>query len=128
GLSVPTAAIEKACGWLIRTQDPSGAWGYQGQDPGNFNQRINQMEIRPSLAAAGLGSLYICADALGAGAADQSAAGGQPPALKPVLKDEPKSRYGNRSAIDPKLIRRAMSDGNKWFDRHYTIEPEQFKH
>src|SRR5262245_1375631 len=27
GLEVPTTVIEKACGWLLRTQDPSGAWG-----------------------------------------------------------------------------------------------------
>src|SRR4029078_3867656 len=38
GLDVPMSAIEKDCGWLLRTQDPSGAWGYQGKDPGKNNQ------------------------------------------------------------------------------------------
>lgn len=64
GLDVPTAAIEKTCNWLLRTQDPTGAWGYQGNDPGNF-ERVTQSEIKPALVAAGLGSLYICSDLLG---------------------------------------------------------------
>ena len=33
----PRGAIERACGWLLRTQDPSGGWGYQGQDPGRLS-------------------------------------------------------------------------------------------
>src|SRR5262245_8202917 len=48
GLDVPAASFERICNWFLRTQDPSGAWGYQGQDPGKF-ERVNQMEIRPSL-------------------------------------------------------------------------------
>ena len=44
----------------MRTQDPSGAWGYQGNDPGSF-KLVEQQEIRHSMGA-GLGSLYICAD------------------------------------------------------------------
>ena len=64
GLRVPEASIERTCAWLLRTQDPTGAWGYQGRDPGSY-QRVSQDEVRPSTAAAGLGSLYISADMLG---------------------------------------------------------------
>jgi hypothetical protein len=129
GIEVPTSAIEKTCGWLMRTQDPSGGWGYQGQDPGNV-QRVNQTEIRPALAAAGLGSLYICADLLGVYEIEQTAREeGLPPALKPVGKDEaPKRRNPAAGTLDPKLIRRAMSDGNKWFDRNFTLESEGYTH
>ena len=48
------------CGCRI----PSGGWGYQGNDPGTFT-RVAQMPLRPSLWAAGLGSLYVLADFLG---------------------------------------------------------------
>ena len=57
-------AIRRVTNWLLRTQDPTGAWGYQGNDPGNF-QRVKQTEVRHSLAAAGVGSLYICSGMLG---------------------------------------------------------------
>ena len=64
-LSVPDDMIAGACNWLVRTQDPSGAWGYQGKDPGvGSKQRLPQTEIRSSLCAAGLGSTYICGDLL----------------------------------------------------------------
>lgn len=35
GFVVPIDSIERVCGWLMRTQDPSGGWSYQGTDPGN---------------------------------------------------------------------------------------------
>jgi hypothetical protein len=127
GLNVPPSAIEKACGWLLRTQDLTGAWGYQGQDPGNY-QRVNQTEIRPALAAAGLGSLYICADALGVTDLEDQKQSGLPAALKPVGKEESKKGRGSGSGIDRTLVRRALADGNRWFDKNYTLESENFTH
>ena len=129
GYTVPPSALEKACAWLIRTQDPSGAWGYKGQDPGSLGQRVPQSEIRPALAAAGLGSVFICADALGVRRIEPS--GGEnakPSALKPIASAEPKAATPESRAIDPKLIRRAMADGNNWFDRNFTLESEGYTH
>ena len=34
GFVVPIESTEKVCLWLMRTQDPTGGWGYQGKDPG----------------------------------------------------------------------------------------------
>ena len=34
GFVVPVDSIERVLMWLMRTQDPSGGWGYQGVDPG----------------------------------------------------------------------------------------------
>lgn len=127
GLSVLPTTLEKTCGWLVRTQDPSGAWQYKGDDPGNY-QRIQQPEIRVSLVAAGLGSLYICADALGIGSIDQPAAEGQPAALKPVQGEGARPNPPGKINIDAKLIRRAMADGNKWFEQNFTVEPPQYRH
>ena len=122
GIEVPPEAFEKACGWLIRTQDPTGAWGYQGEDSGNLQQRVNQSEIRPALAAAGLGSLYICADVLAPTETKPATSEGPalPAALKPVEEAKAKRRPSN--AIDVKFIRRAMDDGNQWFVKNYTLE------
>src|SRR5262245_26352209 len=116
------------CGWLLRTQDPSGAWGYQGNDPGNYN-RVNQNEIRPALVAAGLGSLYICADILKiAEAKPPEEKPAVPSALKPVgdpLEQKPQTRA---SALDIKIVRQALNDGNAWFRQHFTLESESYTH
>jgi len=123
GHAVPNTAIEKDCTWLLRTQDPSGAWGYQGQDPGHFN-RVPQSEIRPALVAAGLGSLYMTADTLGLLQTKREKADSRlPPALKRV--GDPLADIEKRtSTIDARLVRRAVADGNRWFGSHYTMESE----
>ncbi|HMC12415.1 MAG TPA: prenyltransferase/squalene oxidase repeat-containing protein, partial [Pirellulaceae bacterium] len=130
GIDVPVNVIERICNWLLRTQDPSGAWGYQGVDPGHY-RRVNQAEVRPALAAAGLGSLFICADILAANeikAPAERTGTGMPSALKPVGDPlETKSRPSGIT-VDSKLIRQALNDGNYWFARHYTLESEGHTH
>ncbi|MDX1948161.1 MAG: prenyltransferase/squalene oxidase repeat-containing protein [Pirellulaceae bacterium] len=124
GFNIPMDRVERLCGWLLRTQDPSGAWGYQGVDPGNGN-RVPQSDIRPSLVAAGLGSLYICADLLGiTDVKKQVAESGVPAALRPIDSAAPADtakRFVTR-AIDHTAVRRAMADGNQWFVRNPAIE------
>ena len=72
---IKTETIVNACSWLLRTQDPSGAWGYQeAADPGIGNfVRTSQATNKEngtnyvgehSVAACGLGSLYITAGLL----------------------------------------------------------------
>jgi hypothetical protein len=121
GLDVPNTAIEKVCAFLIRTQDPSGAWGYQGNDPGKF-QRVEQTDIKPSLAAAGLGALYISADLLGI---TSKAAPGQPEGALPAavkLVEDPQQPRRRRAyvtkAIDHALARRALADGDAWLQKN----------
>jgi hypothetical protein len=66
-MDVPIERIEGVAGWLMRTQDPSGGWGYQGKDPGSL-VRVPQGDpsspVSPTLAAAGGGALYMAADLL----------------------------------------------------------------
>jgi hypothetical protein len=128
GIEVPQQTLEKAFGWLLRTQDPTGAWGYTGVDPGNF-QRTNQNEIKPALAAAGLGSVYICADLLGAHETKPpSEAPVVPAALRPVEEQSKAKRITPSQTIDPKIVRKAMDDGNQWFARNYTLESPSYTH
>ena len=123
GFEIPMDRVELLCGWLLRTQDPSGAWGYQANDPGN-STRVVQSEIRPSLVAAGLGSLYICADLLGLNTMQQANSGNElPPALRIV--DNPAVKMPKRfvtKAIDGAAARRAMADGNQWFQRNPSVQ------
>jgi len=128
GIEVQLSAIERICAWLLRTQDPSGGWGYWGQDPGNY-QRVNQSDIKPALVAAGLGSLYICADMLGVNevkpASEEPAV---PSALRPVGGPLTTTRRPVARVIDPRLVKKAQTDGNYWFTRHYTMESEGHTH
>jgi hypothetical protein len=131
GLDVPQPVVERLCAYLMRTQDPSGAWGYQSTDPGNYT-RVNQNDVRHSLAAAGLGSLYICADMLKIhGHQEAKPENGLPPALRVV---ESKAEADKRKAksrskvIDGELLRRFAGDGNAWFDRHFKVQTQEYNH
>ncbi|HZN32920.1 MAG TPA: hypothetical protein VFB80_03845 [Pirellulaceae bacterium] len=133
GIDVPNTAIEKACGWLLRTQDPYGAWGYQGEDPGKY-QRVPQNEVRASLGAAGLGALYISCEFLGITTAPVTAAGEAAPALPAALKvvedAQPVARrktYVTR-VIDHALARRAMTDGDNWMQKNLHGDAGQWFH
>ena len=134
GLDVPNGAVEKVCAYLLRVQDPSGAWGYQGVDPGRF-QRVAQDEVRPSLAAAGLGALYISADMLGVtGKAPQGAADADesalPAALRPAGEQQPQPRRRTyvTKAFDHAIARRGMSDGDAWLKKQKLANQAQWFH
>ena len=128
GISVPQQNVEKLCGWLMRTQDPSGGWGYHGNDPGSMS-RVAQNEVRPSLVAAGLGSVYICADLLGIVDPKEKRTGSDlPPVLQEVQEKTGKKKRGApiSRVIDAGALRRSMADGNQWFDRNFTVKTEQW--
>lgn len=124
---VPTQAVEKACLWLLRTQDPGGGWGYKGQEA-PLGQRLAQTEIRPSLVAAAMGSLYVCGDLLALrGLSEQPPAEEKlPPALKPVAESTPAPRRPASRAIDRQLYQRALDDGHRWLARNYTLTSEGY--
>jgi hypothetical protein len=140
GITVSDSMVTGVCNWLVRTQDPSGAWGYQGREPGpEDNPRVRQSEIRPSLCAAGLGSTYICGDLLGLKVGSRSRRGvrivdgDQEDRLPPALKAVSAGRSGARSRpIEPagrvnlEAWQRAVSDGKRWFRQNYTISPQRW--
>lgn len=128
GLEVPQENVEKLCGWLLRTQDPAGGFGYHPPDPGNMTRQA-QPDVRPSLVAAGLGSVYITADLLGiTDPKEDPKNSGIPPVLKEVEQKQGKTKRQNRAAkvIDPAAVRRAMADGNAWFAKNFTVTPESW--
>jgi hypothetical protein len=64
GIAPAVESVEAGANWLLRTQDPSGGWGYQGQDPGSFTLQ-KQDRTTLSMLSAGLGSTLIFANVLG---------------------------------------------------------------
>ncbi len=117
GFRVARPAIEEALVWLLKTQDPSGQYGYQGRPSDTFKP-VAQSEMKPSMTAAGMGSLYITADLLGlVERANRSS--DLPPALKEV-QDRPAEKA--RTKIDPAVLQAAFARGNRWMDAN--LQPE----
>ncbi len=63
GFAIDYPGVKRAIEWLLRVQDVSGGWPYQGKDPGNSG-RIKQSGVSPSMAVAGGSALLIAADIL----------------------------------------------------------------
>ncbi len=122
GFTVPQPMIEGLTEWLLRTQDPSGGYGYQGNVSPSW-QPVPQSQIRLSLTAAGLGSLYICADLLGFAERAPQREEGIPSALQEVREEEPADRR-IQTRIDPALIRAAQRRGNQWMAHNFQAADE----
>jgi|YNPBryunderm2012_1023409.scaffolds.fasta_scaffold02557_1 hypothetical protein len=118
GFRVPDVAIEDALLWLLKTQDPSGQYGYQGRVAATVKNLEKQSGCKPSMTAAGMGSLYIAADLLGLiERVDRPS--DLPPALKEV-RERPTTKQ--REKIDPTALRAALARGNQWMDTN--LDPE----
>ncbi len=95
-------AVNNVLGWLVRTQDVGGGWGYQALDPGPGQPRKKRRDVRLSLAAGGLGSVYICADLLGAGDRLKTVSPVEaklPAAFRQVGEEDQKKRRGAAQSI-----------------------------
>ncbi len=116
GLKIPEASIAKAANWLLRTQDPSGAWGYQGRDAGSF-QLVAQEGKRASMGAGGLGSVLLAAHMLGLATAEPAQhTGDVPRALVPYLDPEraQPTQVNATQLVDRRVLREAIARGKKW--------------
>ncbi len=126
GFNVPQSMVEGLAEWLLRTQDPGGGYGYQGKVSPNW-QPVPQSSVRLSLTAAGLGSLYICADLLGLADQAPQQEEGIPAALREVRDDAPAARKP-KTRIDPGLIRAAQRRGNQWIAKNFEVDTKQWTH
>jgi hypothetical protein len=91
---------------------------------------VKQDEIRPSMAAAGLASVFVCADHFNLNSPQEkkSERAGLPSALKPV-KGQQEQRSGQKPAsVDTARVKNAMALGNRWFDRNFTSKPDEWQH
>jgi len=133
GFQIPLKTVEGVTSWLMRTQDVGGGWGYQGIDPGNY-QRTTQSNTTQSLSAAGLGSLYVCADLISiteGRPADKKDEAALPSVLKEVKTvDSAKAKPTRMTSqvIDSSAVRQAMLLGNQWFSKNYGKEAPDWQH
>jgi len=125
GFSVSQSSVERATLWFLKTQDPSGAFGYQGKiaEGGGL---VQQSEIMHSRVAAGMASIYMGAELLGIGekiGAKRARDDGLPPAL--VKQEKPSTGSVGRfnSSLDPNMFRAAMGRGNAWMMKNHTVSP-----
>ncbi|NOZ40942.1 MAG: hypothetical protein GXP24_12060 [Planctomycetes bacterium] len=126
GMAPPVEKVEACANWLLRTQDPTGAWGYQGKDPENF-ERVEQREVTASMLAAGLGSTMIFGNVLGL---TQPGGGGgsrvadlvseAPSALKRAdLKIKKQMRTLSGNGVQRERLLSAISRGQAWYDKNF---------
>jgi hypothetical protein len=125
GFDVPQESIDAVTGWLLRTQDPSGGFGYQGTVAESPLNLVSQQEVKHSMTAAGLGSLYICGKMLRFvdGPEKPPKEKEVPSALKEVKPKQPRPDPSkHKSKIDPRLVREAEAQGEGWFAQNFQVQ------
>jgi len=131
GCRVPPDVVVNLANYVMRVQDPSGSWGYQGNDPGTFT-RVSQAPTRPSLGVAGVGTLYLLSDLLGLsrpGVQRQVPKGSVPAVCQPVVAEWQVLR--NRASIanlSTSTLKQAISDGDAWFRSLPTLQTETWQY
>jgi hypothetical protein len=127
GFAVPQDSIEAVTTWIIKTQDPSGGFGYQGNVSKGAGL-VAQSEIKNSMTAAGAGIAYICADLLGMNDATKKKKqqGDLPAALKEVTQQA--AQKAAKTQIDPRQLQQTQVRANRWLRANYKIDPPGFTH
>lgn len=121
GFRVPRPMIEKVADWLLRTQDPSGGFAYQGT-VSETTAQVKQQGVRIGMSTAAMGAMYICSNLLGVTEKLVERDEDLPRALKEV-RAEAKIVIDQGAGIDPRRFRSAMSQGNGWMRANYEPEP-----
>jgi len=122
GIMPDVKKVDACTNWLLRTQDPSGVWGYQGIDPGSFDL-VEQKNTSSSMLAAGLGSLLICGNILGIVVSNQdteSISEEVPAALRKTVNPKKRKMLTlSGSAVNRGLVHEAIKRGQQWFNKNY---------
>ena len=119
GFKIPQESIENVAGWLMKTQDPSGAFGYQGVI-GKGNELVGQIPpLEPSMTAAGSGSLYICAYFLGL-IQEKEKDDDLPSALREVKGKEVKERI--KTKLDARAVRDTEARAKEWMKKNKWLD------
>lgn len=120
---VPIESIAGLTNWIMAVQDPSGAFGYQGNISAPGRPRVNQAEIRPSLTTAGLCSLYVSADALDMSNRRKNVDSELPSGFVEVTADERAERIKKaRALVNREALASVKKMGNTWIDANIKFE------
>ncbi len=129
GFSVDGTSVDNLATWLLRTQDPNGCWGYQGILPTN-DTPVPQSETNCSMLAAGLGSMYICADLFGMrtlAPVEKTESTPLPTALRPVTETGHvgEAKHFRPVHASPAKISQAILHAQAWMDKNYSVDMQQ---
>lgn len=109
GVTVDNEVWTRAVNWLLRTQDPGGGWGYQGNDPADSGKLIAQSEIRRSMTEAALVTLYLGGEKFGLWKFRRD-----DPGISKLLKRVEVKTVAAAPPFDPLLYRNALDRGTRW--------------
>lgn len=122
GYNIPPEAMDNVANWLLRTQDPSGGFGYHPRVAPE-GTLMKQDEVRDCMTAAGGGCIYILSDLfqmeMVAKKKDDI-----PSALKNVKAKDNNGRSAIPTRVSIKQMRESQLLTHKWFEKNYTIEPK----
>ena len=131
GLSPSVDSVDRCLMWLMKTQAPTGCWGYQGQI-GELDGLVEQNKTSVSMYAAGMGSVLICGNMLGligpnasgkTGIQDDTAQEKLPEALRPAdKKKEHVQRTLSGTSIQASDLMNTITRARSWMDNNFTIE------
>lgn len=132
GISPDSDSVQRCLNWLMRTRDPSGVWGYQGIDPGNFNLVEQPDKPGLSMTAAGMSGTLILGNLVGLlkppGAETAQTTSELPSALqrveKPGAKRAPSLPPGN---VDPQRLAETVAAGRGWFNKNFGFEVHEYQ-
>ncbi|MCH8839155.1 MAG: HEAT repeat domain-containing protein [Planctomycetes bacterium] len=131
GMPPRVESVDACVNWLLRTQDPSGAWGYWGIDPGSY-KLVSQTAASPSspssMVTAGLGGVMIFGNILGIlqpnqQTEEQNEREDLPPALRRAnesKKEKMRTLFG--STVDRTRLMQSIERGQAWYDKHFKVE------
>jgi hypothetical protein len=131
GISPDADSVQRCLNWLMRTRDPSGVWGYQGIDPGNFNLVEQPDKPGRSMSAAGMSGTLILGNLVGLlkpPHAEAVAAEEIPSAVKRVEKQgekrAPSLPAGN---VERERLMETVKAGRAWFDKNFAYEVDEYE-
>jgi hypothetical protein len=134
GQTPKAESVQKCLNWLLRTQDPTGTWGYQGQDPGSYSLVTQSDNPGLSMGAAGLGSTLILANLVGLlkppTQADVALAipNNQPAILRRTdVKQKLAVPTLPSGDVDKTKVVEAVRRGNGWFDKNFKAESSPYQ-
>lgn len=134
GMTPSVESVDRCTNWLLRTQDPSGKWGYQGNDPGEMKRVKQDGRNSLSMLAAGLGSTMICGNILGLlkpGQVRQELQSVSQEKLPPALrlaneKAKRKMLTLSGSQVDPIRLRESITLAQQWMDNHFQPRVHEY--
>ena len=125
GIQIDTKRAKRALDWLMDTQMAGGWWTYRAIIPADPR---NNRGASHSIAAAGLGSVYMLSHVLDASSVLQSAAkrrkkdGDLPRSVVEYVADDPEAQkeIELRADINQAKLRTVTQRGNQWFASNFT--------